>query len=89
MLLIDDLLMLPVKGFVGIFKKIHEMVEMELSDETHIRQKLMALRLRFELDEISEEEYNQHEKELLGRLDVVRGIDEEEKEEVCEYGKHR
>jgi hypothetical protein len=84
MLLIDDLLTLPVKGFLGIFKKIHEMVEQELSDETHIREKLMALRLRFELDEISEGEYNKQEKELLERLDAARGIDEEEKEEVCE-----
>jgi hypothetical protein len=84
MLLIDDLLTLPVKGFWGIFKKIHEMVEQELSDETHIREKLMALRLRFELDEISEGEYNKQEKELLERLDAARGIDEEEKEEVCE-----
>jgi len=78
MLLIDDLLMLPMKGFLGIFKKIHELVEQELSDETHIREELMALRLRFELDEISEEEYNKQEGELLIRLDGARGIEEEE-----------
>jgi len=86
MLLIDDLLLLPVKGFVGIFKKIHEMVEHELSDEDHIRGRLMELQLRFELDEISEGEYNKQEKELLVRLDAARGIYEEEKEEVCEDG---
>jgi hypothetical protein len=86
MLLIDDLLLLPVKGFLGIFKKIHKMVDQELSDETHIREKLMALRLRLELDEINEEEYNKQEKELLKRLDAVRGIHEEENEEVCEDG---
>jgi hypothetical protein len=76
MLLIDDLLLLPVKGFFGIFKKIHEMAEQELSDETYLREKLMALRLRFELDEINEEEYNRQEKELLARLDAARGVDE-------------
>ncbi|MBS3905428.1 MAG: gas vesicle protein GvpG [Syntrophaceae bacterium] len=86
MLLIDDLLMLPVKGFLGIFKKIHEMVEQELSDETYLREKLMALRLRFELDEISEEEYSQQERELLERLDAARGVDEGEKEEVFKDG---
>ncbi len=82
MFLIDDLLALPVKGFLGIFKKIHEMAEQELSDETYLREKLMALRLRFELDEINEEEYNRQEKELLARLDAARGANEEEKEEV-------
>ena len=82
MFLIDDLLTLPVKGFLGIFKKIHEMAEQELSDETYLLEKLMALRLRFELDEINEEEYNRQEKELLVRLDAARGANEEDKEEV-------
>jgi uncharacterized membrane protein len=72
MLLIDDLLLLPFRGFIGIFKKIHEMVERELSDEDYIRERLMELQLRFELDEISEEEYTKQEKELMARLDVIR-----------------
>jgi hypothetical protein len=77
MLFIDDLLMLPAKGFLGIFKKVHEMVEQEFSDETYIREKLVALQLRFELDEISEEAYNRQEKELLARLDAIRSAEEE------------
>ena len=40
MLFIDDLLMLPAKGFMGIIQKIHEMVERELSDETYVRKSL-------------------------------------------------
>lgn len=77
MFLIDDLLMLPAKGFLGIFKKVHEMVEQEFSDETYIREKLVALQLRFELDAISEEAYNRQEKELLARLDAIRSAEEE------------
>ena len=76
MFLIDDLLTLPVRGFMGLFKRIHEMAEQELSDEPYLLEKLMALRLRFELDEIGEEEYSQQEKEILARLDAVRGADE-------------
>ena len=38
----------------------------------------MELQLRFELDEISEEEYEKHEKELLERLDAIRKAKEEE-----------
>ena len=77
MLPIDDLLLLPVKGFIGIFKKIHEMAEHELSDEDYIRERLMELQLRFELDEISEEEYTKKENELMARLDAVITAKEE------------
>jgi hypothetical protein len=58
------------------------MAEHELSDEDYIRERLMELQLRFELDEIGEEAYNQQEKQLLARLDAARGANEEEKEEV-------
>ena len=77
MFLIDDLLLLPVKGFLGIFKEIHEMAEREVSDEGYIRERLMELQLRFELDEIGEEEYTKQEKELMGRLDAIRKAKEE------------
>lgn len=77
MLLIDDLLLLPFKGFIGIFKKIHEMADRELSNEDYIRERLMELQLKFELDEIDEEEYTKQEKELVARLDAVRGATEE------------
>ena len=77
MLLIDDLLMLPAKGFLGIFKEVQELVERELSDETYSREKLVALQSRLELDEISEEEYNRQEKELLARIDAIRSPEEE------------
>lgn len=72
MLLIDDLLMLPVRGFFGIFQKIHEMAQRELTDETALQEKLMELQLRFELDEISGEDYNRQEAEISARLNAVR-----------------
>ncbi len=77
MLLIDDLLLLPIKGFIGIFKKIHEMAVQELSDEDYIRERLMELQLKYELDELSEEEYTNQEKELMERLDAIRKAKEE------------
>ena len=71
MLLIDDLLMLPVKGFIGVFKKIHEMADMELS-EGHIQEELVALQLRLEVGEINREEYDTAEEKLLEQLDELR-----------------
>lgn len=78
MLLIDDLLLLPFKGFIGIFKKIHEMAERELSNEDYIRERLMELQLKFELDEIDEEEYTKQEKGIMARLEAIRKAKEEE-----------
>ena len=77
MFLIDDILLAPLKGLVWLGKKINDVVEKELYDEGGIKEKLMELQLRLELEEISEEEYNKQEKELLARLDAIRKAKEE------------
>lgn len=77
MFLIDDILLAPLKCVVWLGEKINEVAEKELSDEGRIKEKLMELQLKFELDEISEEEYNRQEKELLTRLDAIRKAKEE------------
>jgi len=77
MFLIDDILLAPLKGLVWLGKKINDVVEKELYDEEGIKEKLMELQLRLELEEISEEEYNKQEKELLARLDAIRKAKEE------------
>lgn len=78
MFIIDDILLAPLKGIIWLGKKINEVAEKEFSDEGRIKEKLMELQLRFELDEISEKEYNKQEAELLARLDAVRKAKEEE-----------
>jgi ABC-type Zn2+ transport system substrate-binding protein/surface adhesin len=72
MLLIDDLFLAPVKLVVWLGNKINDVVEKELSDEGKIKEQLMQLQMSFEMDEISEEEYNRQEKELLARLEAIR-----------------
>ncbi len=78
MFLIDDILLAPLNGIIWLGKKINEVAEKEFSDEGLIKEKLMQAQLRFEMDEISEEEYNKQETELLARLDAIR----KEKEDV-------
>lgn len=78
MFLIDSILLTPVKGVIWLGKMINEAVEKETSDQGVIKEKLMELQLQFELDEISEDEYNKKEKELLERLDIIRRNNEEE-----------
>ena len=77
MFIVDDILLAPLKGVIWIGEKINEMSEKEFSDEGRIKEKLMELQLRFEIDEISEEEYKKHEEELLARLDAIRKAKEE------------
>ena len=76
MFLLDDILMAPLNGIIFIGKKINEIIEKEMSDEGSIKERLMALQLRFELDEIDEEEFDRQEDELLVILTRIR----EEKE---------
>lgn len=71
MFLIDSILLAPVKGVVWLGEKFNEVAEKELNDDGLIKQELMELQLRFELDEISEQEYNEKESELLDRLDAI------------------
>ena len=78
MFLIDDILLSPLKGIIWLAKKIDDIVEKEFSDEGLIKEKLMELQMRFELDKISEKEYNKQEAELLARLDTIRKAKEEE-----------
>jgi len=78
MFLIDDILLAPLKSVIWLGKKINEVVEREVSDEGRIKERLMELQLRFELDEITEDEYNMQESELLARLDEIRRAKEEE-----------
>ena len=74
MFLIDDILLAPLKGVIFIGKKINEVIDKEMSDEGSIKERLMALQLKFEMDEIDEEEYDKREDELLNLLAQVREV---------------
>jgi hypothetical protein len=84
MFLIDDILLAPLlgplKGIVWLGRKINDVVENEFYNEDHIREELMELQMRFELDEITEEEYGGRETALLERLDVLVNSEENEEE---------
>jgi len=59
-------------GIIFLAKKINEVIEKETSDEGSIKERLMALQMKFELDEITEEEYDKREDELLKILKNIR-----------------
>jgi len=76
MIVVDDILLSPLKGLMWLAKKINEVAEAEFSDEGRIKENLMQLQLRFEMDEIDEQEYYRQEKEILDRLNTIRKAEE-------------
>ena len=72
MFLIDDLLLAPVNGFRFILGQIQKLADQELNDDTLIKEQLLELQMRLELDEISEEDYRVREAELFARLRLIR-----------------
>jgi hypothetical protein len=72
MFLIDDIVLAPLKGIIFIGNKIDELMQKEISDEGRIKERLMELQLKFEMDEITVEEYDKREEELLGMIERIR-----------------
>ena len=72
MFLIDDLLLAPVNGFKFILGQIQKMADQELNDDTVIKEQLLELQMRYELEEISDEEFRKREAELFARLRVIK-----------------
>jgi hypothetical protein len=72
MFFIDDILLAPVNGFKFIMRQIQEIANRELNDDTLIKEQLLELQMRLELEEISEEDYAAREAELFARLRVIK-----------------
>ena len=72
MFLLDDIVLAPFKGILFVAEKIDELIQKEISDEGRIKERLMALQLKFEMDEITVEEYDRQEEELLEMIERIR-----------------
>ncbi len=81
MIVVDDLLLAPIRSVLWIFREIHNAAQEELANEAEsITAELSNLYMRLETGKISEEEFVAEEKILLERLDRVQasGVDEAE-----------
>ncbi len=73
MFVLDDLLIgFPAKGLMSIFKQICDMAQTEFTDEAKIKEELLRIQILYEIDQISEEEYQKQEAALLERLMIAR-----------------
>jgi len=73
-------LLFPVKGVKWIAEEVQKFAEEEMTDEGKVQEELMELQLLLEMEEISEEEYQKKEAEIMKRLDVIRKYKEEKEE---------
>lgn len=71
MLIVDDLLLAPVKGFFFICEQVHKAARAEAQDPRPILQQLQELYMRLETGKITEEQFDRQEKVLLDRLEQV------------------
>ena len=62
----------PVWGTRFTLDKVDRAVREQLTDDTPIKEDLMALQMKLELGEIDDEEYVQQEAEIMQRLREVR-----------------
>jgi len=79
--LLDDILLLPIKGpiagFRWIMTTIQKMADEELMNDQPWKERLIELQMRLELGEISEEEYTVQEAEVFQALRDIRARKEE------------
>ena len=72
MFILDDILLAPVNGFKFIMKQIQQLADKELNDESLIKEQLLELQMRLELEEISDADYVEAERELFARLRAIK-----------------
>ena len=69
MVIIDTLL---IGGIRFVLDKVAAAVETELNDDTALREQLLAAQMRVELGEMTQEEFEVFEADILARLRQIR-----------------
>jgi hypothetical protein len=85
--LLDDLLLLPIKGplagFRWVMKTIQTMADEELMNDQPWKERLIELQMRLELGEISEDEYVKEEAVIFQALRDIRARKEEQARQMA------
>ena len=69
MIIVDTLL---IGGIRFVLDKVAAAVETELNDDTALREQLLAGQMRLELGELSQDEFDAFEADILARLRDIR-----------------
>jgi len=86
MLILDDILLFPVRGILWIFRELHKVAQEELATEAEtITAELRELYMMLETRKITEAEFDDRERELLDRLEVLERRDDRIEDQPDEY----
>ena len=73
MILIDDILLSPVRGILWVSREIRNSAMEEARNESEsITQQLRSLYMQLETGKLSDLEFDEQEKHLLDRLDEIQ-----------------
>ncbi|MBM7652899.1 gas vesicle protein GvpG [Neobacillus cucumis] len=70
--MIHKLFTLPIRSLFKLGEKIQEEVDQELYHLPYIQQQLIELHMMYELGELDDETYEEHEQELLRRYKIAK-----------------
>lgn len=68
----------PIEGITWIGEQILERAEAEVDDQENLNKRLLTLQLAFDMGEISEEDFEQQEEELLLAIQALQDSQQEE-----------
>jgi len=76
MFLLDDILLFPVNGVIGLAERIEEAARQEFVNEAEaVRNELRETYMMLEAGKISEADFDARERKLLDRLDELETHD--------------
>jgi hypothetical protein len=75
MVILDSLL---IGGIKFVLDKVASAVDQEMNDEGRLREELLAAQMRYELGELSDEDFAEFEADILDRLREIREREREE-----------
>jgi hypothetical protein len=75
-LIVDDILLSPIKFTIWLGEKLREAAYQEVTDESKIHEGLLHLQMQYEMEEISQEEYEKQESRLMEQLEAIRKMRE-------------
>lgn len=80
--MIHKLFTSPINLIKKVGEHVKEEVDKEWYDLEHIQKKIIQLQMMYELEEISEEAFEQQEEELMLRYEMAKKLEMEQWEEM-------
>lgn len=81
--MIHKLASAPINLVIKIAEKVKEEADKEFYDLPTIQQKLIQLQMMYELGDIPEKAFKQHEEELIIRYETAKRLEMEQWEEMA------